>query len=179
MIAIRRARPADATGIGMVHVASWRSAYPGVLPDDFLANLSPARQSTYYERAIRAESGVNVAVASGSDALPHAIPHIVGFSTARRARQLQLGDGEIETLYVLDDWKDRGLGRRLFRASAQYLALLGCRSLFLWVLADNPARWFYEHLGGKRVAIGSVSVAGTDLAQIAFAWDRVEAVLEG
>jgi NAD(P)-dependent dehydrogenase (short-subunit alcohol dehydrogenase family) len=38
MIAIRRARPADAAAIGAVHVATWRSAYAGVLPDDYLAS---------------------------------------------------------------------------------------------------------------------------------------------
>jgi hypothetical protein len=31
MISIRRARPADAVAIGAVHVAAWRSAYPGIL----------------------------------------------------------------------------------------------------------------------------------------------------
>ncbi|MBV9785789.1 MAG: GNAT family N-acetyltransferase, partial [Acidisphaera sp.] len=40
MIAIRRARPADAAAIAAVHVAAWRSAYPGILPDTYLARLS-------------------------------------------------------------------------------------------------------------------------------------------
>ena len=37
MICIRRARAADAEAIGAVHVATWRTAYAGVLPDDYLA----------------------------------------------------------------------------------------------------------------------------------------------
>ena len=45
MISIRRARPSDAISIGAVHVAAWRSAYPGILPDDFLARLSVPRQA--------------------------------------------------------------------------------------------------------------------------------------
>ncbi len=45
MITIRRARPADAAAIGAVHVAAWRSAYPGILPDDYLARLSVPRQA--------------------------------------------------------------------------------------------------------------------------------------
>ena len=40
MITVRRARPSDAGAIAAVHVAAWRSAYPGILPDGYLARLS-------------------------------------------------------------------------------------------------------------------------------------------
>lgn len=175
MIAIRRARPGDAAGIGMVHVVSWRSAYAGVLPDRVLTGLSPIRQASFYDRAIRIGAGVHVAAASGTDA-PDG-PAIVGFASARPARpdwNHAWAQGEIETLYVLDDWRDRGLGRQLMRASAQYLAGLHCASAFLWVLADNPARWFYERLGGKQVAESTVRVGGEAVPQRAFVWDPID-----
>ena len=67
----RRARPADAISIGAVHVAAWRSTYPGILPDDFLARLSVPRQAAHYDAAIRSSStGVFVAAASGTDVPP-------------------------------------------------------------------------------------------------------------
>ena len=53
MISIRRARPSDAISIGAVHVAAWRSTYPGILPDGFLARLSVPRQAAHYDAAIR------------------------------------------------------------------------------------------------------------------------------
>ena len=172
MIAIRRARPGDASGIGAVHVASWRSAYPGVLPDQVLTNLSPVRQASFYDRAIRIGAGLHVAAASGNDA-PEGAPGIVGFASARPVKQ-GWGQGEIETLYVLDDWRERGLGRALMQASARYLASLKCGSVFLWVLADNPARWFYEHLGGRQVAESTVQVGGEAVPQRAFVWDPID-----
>ena len=49
MISIRRARTADAVAIGAVHVAAWRSTYPGILPDRFLARLSVPRQAAHYD----------------------------------------------------------------------------------------------------------------------------------
>jgi GNAT superfamily N-acetyltransferase len=170
LIAIRRARPADAPGIGAVHVASWRSSYAGVLPDEFLANLSVARQTAYYERAIRIGLGVHVAALTLPD-LPGT--RVVGFSTARRHRGGGVAEGEVETLYVQDDWKEHGLGRLLLRASAQHLAAMGCKSAFAWVLRDNPSTFFYEHLGGKRVALSTTRVGGSDVAQTAFAWDPI------
>jgi len=40
MALIRRARADDAAGIAQVHVASWRSTYPGMVPDSYLLGLS-------------------------------------------------------------------------------------------------------------------------------------------
>lgn len=177
MIAIRRARPADAPGIAAAHVSCWRSAYAGVLPDDFLANLSVARQGAYYDRAIRFGHGVYVASLSGQDVAGTG-RQIVGFSTARRNGAAGLAEGEVETLYVLDDYKERGLGRNLLRAAAQHLSALGCRSAFAWVLRANPSVHFYHHLGGKRIASGTTRVGGEDVPRTAYAWDPIELLLD-
>ncbi|MDE2580147.1 MAG: GNAT family N-acetyltransferase [Rhodospirillales bacterium] len=182
MISLRRARGADALAIGAVHVAAWRSTYPGILPAAYLAGLSMSRQARMYEAAIRSGAPVHVAVASGADAMGARGPRVIGFATAGRARGgpfgRRLGEGEIETLYVLDDWRDRGVGRRLLRAAAAQLAESGCRSAFLWVLRDNPSRWFYARLGGRPVAEAAIRVGGEAVMQTAFAWDPIEKLLE-
>ena len=183
MIQVRRARLSDATAIGAVHVAAWRSAYPGILPEDYLTRMSATRQARYYEATIAAGAVVLVAAPETGS------PRVVGFTTAgtgRSRRSAALGeppragpwgDGEIESLYVLDDWRDQGVGRRLMRGAAQELAGRGCRSVFVWVLRDNPSRFFYQHLGGQPVAHGATSVAGVSLAQTAFSWDPIDRLL--
>lgn len=172
MIAIRRAKLADAAAMGAVHVAAWRSAYAGILPEAYLAGLSATRQARYYEAAIA--TGVSVMVAVPQEGGPR----LVGFATGGLGRARPgmriLGDGEIETLYVLDDWREQGLGRRLMRAVGKDLAARGCGSAYLWVLRDNPSRFFYEHLGGARCALGEVRVGGQDVAQVAYGWDPIE-----
>ncbi len=165
---VRRAVPADAAAIGAVHVAAWRSAYPGILPDAYLARLSAIRQARHYEIAIRMGAIVHVAAAEG---------RVVGFATAGQARGTRLADGEIETLYVADDWRDRGLGRALMQASGAALAAAGCRDAFLWVLRDNPSRWFYARLGGRPAAGGVVHIAGVAVAQSAFVWSPISLLL--
>jgi GNAT superfamily N-acetyltransferase len=183
MIAIRRARPMDAPAIGAVHVATWRSTYAGVLPDAYLASLSSVRHAAGYEQAItdrRDCHAVFVAVASGPDA-PPGCPDgggaVVGFASGGRARRAGLGQGEIETLYVLDDYRDRGVGRRLMRAMAAHLAAVGCRSAMLWVLEANPTRWFYLRLGGRAAARETIRFAGQTLDQLAFVWDPIDTLL--
>jgi GNAT superfamily N-acetyltransferase len=183
MIAIRRARPLDAAAIGAVHVATWRSTYAGVLPDAYLASLSSVRHAAGYEQAIadrRDCHAVFVAVASGPDAPPGCREGggaVVGFASGGRARRTGLGQGEIETLYVLDDYRDRGVGRRLMRAMAAHLAAVGCRSAMLWVLEANPTRWFYLRLGGRAAARETIRFAGQTLDQLAFVWDPIDTLL--
>ncbi len=182
MIAVRKARPADAIAIGAVHVAVWRSAYPGILPDRYLARLSVSRQAAHYDAAIRSGQGVLVATASGEDTPQGVGTRIIGFVTAgsSRAREISgrsVADGEIETLYVLDDWRDRGVGRMLMHAAAEHLIENACRSAFLWVLRDNPSRWFYQRLGGRQTLDAMIRVAGKDLIQTAYLWDPIEQLL--
>jgi ribosomal protein S18 acetylase RimI-like enzyme len=181
VIAVRRARPADAPLIGAVHVAAWRSAYPGILPEAYLAGLSVSRQAAFYDRQIRAGAGVYVAVASGQDVPAGTGPRLVGYTTVGRARGSLPGglqaDGEVETLYVLDDWRDRGVGRRLIRTGAAHLAAAGSRAAFLWVLRQNPSRWFYQHIGGRAVAEAETRVAGVCVPQLAYAWDPIERLI--
>ena len=173
MIAIRRARAGDAAGIAVVHVATWRSAYPNVLPDDFLAGLSVTRLTAQYDRSIRMGLSIHVAVSHEGEN-----PVIVGFTSSRRNRNSQLGEGEVETLYVLDDWQNQGLGGKLLRASAKHLAAMGCRSAYAWVLRDNPASFFYARLGGKRIATSMTYVGGEEIPQVAYAWDPIETLLD-
>ncbi len=181
MIAVRRARPSDAPLIGAVHVAAWRSAYPGILPDSFLANLSVTRQAGYYDRQIRSANGVYVAIASGQDVPAGAKPRLVGYTTVGRTRGTLPGgfaaDGEIETLYVLDDWREHGVGRRLIRTGAAHLAAAGSRAAYLWVLRANPSRWFYQRMGGRLVAEAETRVAGVTVPQTAYGWDPIERLI--
>ena len=41
---IREASPTDAAAIARVHVDSWRTTYAGIVPADYLADLSYARR---------------------------------------------------------------------------------------------------------------------------------------
>ena len=160
MISIRRARPSDAIAIGAVHVAAWRSTYPGILPDDFLARLSVPRQAAHYDAAIRSSAtGVFVAAASGTDVPQGSGSRIVGFATAGRARGGEIGgaaagEGEVETLYVLDDWRDRGVGRQ---ADAR-----GCRRIWRRPAA-GPA---------SSGCCGTTRAAGSTSASAASRWPR-------
>jgi ribosomal protein S18 acetylase RimI-like enzyme len=165
-ITVRRAVLADAPAIGAVHVAAWRSAYPGILPDAYLAGLSVEREAAGYAASIRIGEGVFVATNGRAG-------RVIGFTTARRARPGAPAAGEVQTLYVLDDFREQGVGRKLLGHAGAYLAAQGCESAFLWVLRDNPTRFFYDLLGGKPVRESAIQWAGTSLVQVAYAWPEI------
>ncbi len=185
MICIRRARPSDAAAIAAVHVATWRSTYAGVLPDTYLARLSVVRHASSYQRGIQDRAhghAVFVAIASGSDAPAGGSGReqdgvVVGFVSGGRSRRPDLAEGEIETLYLLEDWRERGVGRRLMRAMAAHLAAIGCRSAMLWVLKENPTRWFYQRLGGRPAAAETIPFAGQSVDQLGFVWSPIDSLL--
>lgn len=183
MICVRRARPSDATGIAAVHVAAWRSAYAGILDETYLAGLSEIRLAAFYQRAVmdrREGHAVFVATAGGSDQPADSAgrePAIVGFASGGRARRRGLAEGEVETLYVLDDFRERGIGRRLMRAMGAHLRAIACGSAVVWVLADNHARYFYRHLGGKSAMTEAIRVAGKPVQQTALVWDPIDVLL--
>ncbi len=165
---IRPARPEDADAIGRITVASWRSAYAGLLPEGHLAGMSVRQQVEQARGAIGSGRAVLVAEADGL---------VVGFCTVGRCRTKGLADGEVETLYVLDDFRDRGLGRGLLVAGAERMSVLGCRSLVVWVLSGNGARWFYERMGGRAVSTDMTRVAGRPFELTAYKWDPLASLI--
>jgi GNAT superfamily N-acetyltransferase len=174
VIEIRHAVPADAVAVAAVHTASWRSAYAGILPDTYLAGLSVPRLAASYDQMIRADDSLLVAVRT--DLAKGEGPRIVGFAAGGPSRG-RIAEAEISLLYVLDDWRDQGIGRRLMRGMGIHLASTGARSAFLWVLRDNPNRWFYSRLGGAPAAEGRIRFAGRELTQTAILWDPIEKLL--
>jgi hypothetical protein len=50
---LRAATPRDALGVARVHVRSWQLAYRGLLPDDYLDQLTPANRARGYSFGAR------------------------------------------------------------------------------------------------------------------------------
>jgi L-amino acid N-acyltransferase YncA len=163
---IRLATPADAAGVAKVHVSSWRTTYPGVLPDRFLVNLSVDSYARRWLSLLGAEregrrSFVAVDPTEG----------IIGFASCGPQRTALPGyGGEFYAIYLYDWAQSQGWGRRMMATMAGELSDSGHRGAVVWVLRDNPARWFYERLGGQRLAEQPISFAGTRLSEVAYGW---------
>ena len=172
-IAIRRARVGDARGVARVHVDSWRTTYAGIIPDRVIVGMSVDDKAASWRQIIAGQArrdAVMVASASGAG--------VVGYASVGPAQSLSgRFAGEVYTLYVLTDWQNRGIGRALLKGSFAFLAGAGMRSALVWVLADNPARFFYQAVGGKRASERDEHLWGATLHQIAYGWPDLDSWL--
>jgi ribosomal protein S18 acetylase RimI-like enzyme len=141
---IRRAQEVDARGIAEVRVRTWQRAYRGILPTDFLNDLSIETTESRWRDALReAASKRRMQVAESA-------AQVVGFvsSGAPRDENAPPLTGEVYAIYVLPDCWGHGVGRALLAAAEKDLIDLGYAEAMLWVLADNQrARAFYERAG--------------------------------
>jgi GNAT superfamily N-acetyltransferase len=168
---IRRAEVADARAIASVHVSSWRSTYAGIVPDEFLAALSMDDRAEMWGRMLAAEDAL-MFVAEGKAS-------IFGFACGGRSREaLDSYDAEMYAIYLLRETQGMGVGRGLFQALVASLREAGYAGMALWVLKENPAARFYEHLGGKQVAKKQIDIGGANLEEVAYGWPKLEDVLQ-
>jgi ribosomal protein S18 acetylase RimI-like enzyme len=167
---VRPAELNDAAEIARVHVATWRSAYRGLLPDEFLASLSEEHYSERWGRVI-GEGQNRVFVVEEGEAL-------AGFASGGRERAGETGfAGELYALYVLDEAQRRGHGRELVRAVARALSELKLRDMIVWVLRDNsPARAFYERLGGTYVRAQPITIGSATLEEVSYGWRSLDEI---
>lgn len=49
---VRVAREADAEALARVHVDSWRAAYQGLMPQEYLDGLDPAERAAQWRQAL-------------------------------------------------------------------------------------------------------------------------------
>ena len=172
---IREARTADAAAIAAVYVETWRDAYAGVIPDHVLVNMSRRRQTADWRCAIgHGRSRHLVLVAERAEG------GIIGLGSCGRARDTGLPyRGEVYTLYVHPDHQGQGVGKALLAELFRGLKRKGMASALVWVLADNPARFFYEARGGRLVGTRDEPLWGTVLREMAYGWDDLaEAVAD-
>ncbi len=160
-------RPAvldDAAAIARVHVASWRTTYRGLLPDDFLMSLSEEHYTERWTRVIgEGSSRVFVTEEDGE---------IVGFASCGRERAGENSfAGELYAIYVLDSAQRHGHGRELVRAAASALKDLKLIDMIVWVLRENAAaRRFYERLGGIYVRSQPITIGSATLEEVSYGW---------
>ncbi|MBW0000438.1 MAG: GNAT family N-acetyltransferase [Verrucomicrobia bacterium] len=140
IVTIRRADRGDAPRIAAVHVETWRTAYPRLLPESVLASLSVEAERAEWER-ILSSGPTETWVALVDDVL-------VGWAILGPPRDDDLDPAlmqELYGLYLLPRYWGRGVGRILCEIAEGRMRERGARTAVLWVHQQNQrARRFYE-----------------------------------
>lgn len=154
-LTIREANPADAEGLAHLHAASWRTAYRGILSDQYLDHeVLDDRLAVWLDRFARPKANQRVFVAELDGSM-------IGFACCFGAEHEEYGT-HLDNLHASPEQKRRGVGKALMkRIATASLVEFPERGLWLWVYERNiEARQFYEHLGA--VNLGSKMVPTPD-----------------
>lgn len=179
---IRRARLEDAHAIAEVHVASWRTTYKGIMSEEILANLSVDRRTLMWEHELNDTQTMTYVAEEEQDEQGEQgkQKRIVGFvsggpnrTDSDHPRETDVYHCELYAIYLLQEVQGHGLGRLLTRVLIEDLRQRGYRSMILWVAADNPARKFYEALGGKYISTQQLELGDMILDEVSYGWDDI------
>ncbi len=140
--AVRRAEPDDADALGVIHVAAWRAAYPGLMPQAYLDGLDAGNRADHWRETLAVpprdpRTARLVAELDGE---------VVGFAVAGPAGGDETDDvGEVYTLNVDPGAWGSGSGRALLAACEEHLVAQGFAEAVVWLHPDNArSRDFYE-----------------------------------
>ena len=137
-LVLREASGEDVPGLAHLHLAAWRKAFPGILPERYLAELSEDGFRARWRELLELRGRTNLVAASESG-------EMLGFVAFGRSRE-DAAACEIYGLYVHPDSWRAGVGTALMRAALERIG--GGLRVLLWVMEDNTrARRFYERAG--------------------------------
>ena len=169
MILIRRATINDSAGIAHVQVDSYRTAYAEFFSQAYLEHFTYEEQAQdWYDWMMnRPRDLLYVACVETGE--------IVGYALGRPGlTKIAPYESELVAIHVCQPYQRQGIGRSLFAKVAEQLHKQGCTSLMLWVLRENPARLFYEKLGGELIGEQEIELEeGKKSVEVAYGWQEI------
>ena len=165
-IVFRDASVGDVGAIAALHAESGRSAYRGLVPDDFLGPaLDERRLHAWRERFASPQAERRIVVVACSGDL------LVGFTCTLADAEPAFGP-LLDNLHVKPGWRGAGIGARLLGASRDWARLIAPgQPMHLWVIeANTAARAFYRAQGGIEAGTRVNDMAGTPVTAVRYVW---------
>jgi GNAT superfamily N-acetyltransferase len=171
---IRHAQPSDAQAISRVHISSWKTTYRGLVPDHVLDNLDTERNSIRWQENISRRDELKCyLIAENSQR------QIIGFATGGPNRTENTGyNGELYAIYLTKESQRKGVGKALLLSVARWLSDHNYTSMLVWVLAQNPAKYFYEAMGGIPVSRKKLDIGNSMIDEVSYGWKDIKSLLE-
>jgi GNAT superfamily N-acetyltransferase len=164
---VRRAEPDDSEAIAAVHVATWRAAYHGLIPQEYLDGLDVTQRAEMWRGVLTADPGARAAgrvLVAEDDA--GGVTGFVAFGPLGRGESRTTTVGEVYAIYADPGHWGQAVGHVLMQAALDTLPRMGFRTAHLWALEGNERaeRFYLRHGwvvdGGRREEeFGGVAVA--------------------
>ena len=168
-ITFRHATPEDATTIGQIHAQSWKNSYKGILTDQYLNHEVDNDLNQKWVKRFQQPNSKQFTLLAEENGKP------LGFVCTMLEAHQEWG-ALLDNLHVLDGNQGKGLGAYLLYASAKWVYQQAPNSdMYLYVYVDNPAKHFYERVGGIQKEKTTVDNPGGGQADIfRYSWPNLK-----
>lgn len=139
---IRKKELKDCRRVAEVTVQCWNEAYKGIVDDKFLEDI----KTRIDIMTTRAKESLNDSTSKYVLEVNNKIVGFINFSESEIEEYK--GYGEIKAFYIIEEYHNYGLGRKLFEYAINKLGKK-YKKIVIGCLSDNKTTKFYEHMGAK------------------------------
>lgn len=166
---IRKTRLEDAEQVARVQVDSWRSTYNGIVPEKFLNKMDYDFYTNRFQKYFLENSPISYVAIDDSN-------KVIGYIAGGQNRLSELYkdyDCEIHSIYILETYQGKQLGKKLVSAFVENLIKLGHKKMLVQVLSANKAIKFYEKLGGYYLGSKQLMIADQEVNESVLGWKDI------
>jgi len=174
---IRKAEVADADGIARVHDDSWWTTSKGVLYDQCPGTHSHEKRTMMWKYILSGEFSeiyerlIVYVVENGKG-------EIIGFVYGgKKWKHNKVYIGELAGIYLLKEYHNQGIGRKMVATFAQELLSLDIERMMLCDHAKNSSRLFYEKLGALKLGESNIIIGDKEYNLIDYGWEDISVIL--
>lgn len=156
-----------------MQVDSYRATYAGIFLQFYLDRFTYEEQAQdWYDWMMNKPRDLIFVAQTELD-------EIIGYALGRPGlTKISPYDSELVAMHVRQNFQRQGIGRALMEKMAEQLQERGCTSFMLWVLEKNPARSFYEKLGGVLIGEQEIDLEeGEKAREVAYGWPDIHSLL--
>ena len=182
MIKIRYAEAKDIEDMIDVNLKTWRTTYASIIDEDYL--LEREKDKERENRVKRDKDNFGRLEVEGRKFYKCvAIDNekVIGTATYGKCRQEDryglTNAGEIYAIYILKEYQQRGIGKKLINFAVNDLINENYDKVVIWALKDNPNVKFYKKIGGNSKLTRNIQIGKQTLEEIGFVYDDIDELL--
>ena len=151
MIDVRMAQITDIPQISLVHAESWKSAYRGIVDDDYLNSLKTDHWVEFLTNGLSGDVVYSMVMLENHS--------IIGASILSKSEKQ--GEVHMKSLYLLPDKIGKGYGHKFYSEIENDMRSKGCTKCVLDVLTNNKrAIRFYKAHGFMDTGVEETTILG-------------------
>ena len=141
---IEKSKKNDCKALVEFITKTWNETYRGIVNDEFLDSLKKTEEKRYNSFINYFDEKNNIKYIIKKDSKIIAFLKLIEGREEKDKKYI-----ELQSLYVLKEYQNNGIGKRLIQKAFEESKKLGYKKMFIGCLEENKSNEFYKKMGGK------------------------------